>query len=864
MAVSDLREHQIEAVDAVVRALQTPADGVIPPEGLRTQAIASTGSGKTLIAIESARRLGARRVLVLVPSRDLLLQMARAWRAEGRTGAMVGVCDLPPAQSEGLPCTTDPDELAAWLGGLDVVTVFSTYKSAGMGVLQRAQAAGVGAFDLMVLDEAHRTSGDLGKSWGAVHDQAKVAAVRRLYMTATPRIWASPDDAADRAEDAAGGGERLLASMEPDSPIFGPVAYKLKLTDAIRRGIVAPYQVVCVDIRDGEVVAAREVWGAGSDEARGARLAALQTGLVTAAAEENLRKILSFHSKVIEAEAFSQGLPGAAARLWEEDPDTYHPPTRVWADWLEGGHPTSHRRAVLAEFASDAIASAEEGEPVQPAMLRVLSSVKVLGEGIDTVCDSVLFADARGSMVDIVQMVGRALRIRPGQNKVASLIVPVFLGPDEEPDELLTSDAYSTLAKVLAALRAHDSDTIELLADPRPRTGNWHNEPDDEAEDGTEPADSTEDLPDVDAPDAAPRTDGGPSAPARELLKFSTPRDPATLARFMQLRVIDPETTYWRRGIQACLQYLAETSCDELKVPYAFTTPEDWSPAGFPLGVWLADVRRTYNAGRLSRERTAQLDELCMVWDHRAAAFDEGLAVARAWTDAHGHFLPPTNASWNGYPIGSWAKNQRAAARLARQVAEQRAAGQPADTTGALSEDRLEALDDIDPGWCPAWDAGWQRCLRLLQTHLRDGGTLPTTTGELIVQGEDLGRWAAAQQRGWDQLLSAQQYLLENALGLSPATDAEQPVKRTQDDKWNLNLAAARRFQAREGHLNVPRKHTEHLPVTEAGPAATGREITPEGTVPVALGMWIANTRRRADKLSEERRAALEELNLRW
>lgn len=99
-----------------------------------------------------------------------------------------GFCGLPPAQSEALPCTTKPNELTPLLDGLDVVTVSSTYKSAGMGVLPRAQAAGVGGFDLMVLDEAHRTSGALGKPWGAVHDQAKVAAVRRLYMTATPRI----------------------------------------------------------------------------------------------------------------------------------------------------------------------------------------------------------------------------------------------------------------------------------------------------------------------------------------------------------------------------------------------------------------------------------------------------------------------------------------------------------------------------------------------------------------------------------------------------------------------------------------------------------------------------------------------------
>lgn len=79
--------------------------------------------------------------MVLVPTLDLLTQMARAWRQGGRAGAMVGVCSLRAEESDGIPCTTNPDELAEWVRGLDVVTVFATYASVGMGVLQRAHEA---------------------------------------------------------------------------------------------------------------------------------------------------------------------------------------------------------------------------------------------------------------------------------------------------------------------------------------------------------------------------------------------------------------------------------------------------------------------------------------------------------------------------------------------------------------------------------------------------------------------------------------------------------------------------------------------------------------------------------------------------
>ncbi|WP_414170954.1 Helicase associated domain protein (plasmid) [Streptoverticillium reticulum] len=847
MPGKELFPHQVEAVDAVLRTLQTPADGHMPAEGLRTQVIAATGSGKTLIAAEVAQKLGARRVLVLVPTLDLLTQTAAAWREGGRTGAMLGVCRLRPEDSDGMPCTTDPGELVAWAQGLERVTVFATYAAVGLGILQRAHAAGLAVWDLMVVDEAHRTSGDAGKPWAAVHHQTMIPATRRLYMTATARVWEAPGDArSDGREEP-----RLIASMDPDSPVFGPVAFKLTLSEAVSRGLVAPYQVVCIDISDPELHEAHQIAGAGSDAVRGARLAALQTGILTAAAQERLRKVLAFHSKIIEAEAMAEGVVDVARRLWEDDPRRFPAPERVWADWLYGDHAPGHRRAVLAEFASDVIEAQDhegDGPGLRPAALRVLSSVKVLGEGVDTAnCDSVAFCDARGSMIDIVQMVGRALRMKPGEGKIASLIVPVFLAPGESPDEMLTSPAYSTLAKILGALRAHDTDTIEALADSRRRSGSY--EPEEEVEEAGEVGRER------------PEGEQGPSAPAQELLKFSTPRDPALLARFVKLRVIEPENAFWRRGIEAVVRYVKETGAVQLRVPYDFVTPDDWSPAGFPLGTWLADQRRFNKAGRLAPDRAAELDGFGMVWSHQDVAFEEGLAAARAWAAVHGHFLPPATAIWDGYPVGTWAKNMRTAARLADTIAERREAGLPVESSAkALTETRRDALDEIDPGWCPAWDTGWQRCFRLVQAHVEGGGAVPTVAGEVIVQGEDLGRWVTACRFSWDSLMPVQQWLLENVLGLTPAEEHERPAKRTQEDKWALNLRAAQQFHAREGHLNVPRKHIEHLAPEDGLP---GHQDGAESRQ-VKLGMVLDNIRKRADKLTAQRRADLDALGMRW
>ncbi|MEU4820224.1 Helicase associated domain protein, partial [Micromonospora aurantiaca] len=778
MPEKELFPHQVEAVDAVLRVLQTPSGGHMPAEGLRTQVIAATGSGKTLVAAEAAGKLGARRVLVLVPTLDLLTQTAAAWREAGRTGAVMGVCRLPAEDSDGVPCTTDPAELVAWARGLERVTVFATYAAVGLGILQRAHAQGLGVWDLMVVDEAHRTSGDAGKPWAAVHDQARIPAARRLYMTATARIW---ETAGGRRDEA----PQLIASMDADSAVFGPVAFKLTLSEAISRGLVAPYQVVCVDITDPGLHDAHQRAGSGSGMARGARLAALQTGVLTAAAQGRLRKVLTFHSKVGEAEAMAEGVVDVAQRLWQDDPRRFPAPERVWAAWLYGDHSPGHRRAVLTEFASDVI---EDQYGLRPAALRVLSSVKVLGEGVDTAnCDSVAFCDARGSMVDIVQMVGRALRMKSGEGKVASLIVPVFLTPGESPDEMLTSPAYDTLAKILGALRAHDTDTIEALADSRRRSGGF------ELEEGAGAGEGGR---------GQSEGEQGPSVSARELLKFSVPRDPVLLARFVKLRVIEPENAFWRRGVEACVRYVKETGAVRLRVPYDFVTPEGWVPAGFPLGTWLADQRRLCKAGRLVAARVGELDGLGMVWSHQDVAFEEGLSAARAWAAVHGHFLPPAGAVWDGYPVGVWAKNQRTAARLADVLAERRGAGLPVESgAGALTQARRDALEEVDPGWCPAWDVGWQRCFRLAQVHVEGGGSVPAAAGEVLVQGEDLGRWVGACRLGWDGLVPVQQWLLANVLGLAPADESERPVKRTQSGRWALNLRAARQYHAREGHL---------------------------------------------------------------
>ncbi|EPJ42682.1 hypothetical protein STAFG_0256 [Streptomyces afghaniensis 772] len=205
-------------------------------------------------------------------------------------------------------------------------------------------------------------------------------------------------------------------------------------------------------------------------------------------------------------------------------------------------------------------------------------------------------------------------------------------------------------------------------------------------------------------------------------------------------------------------------------------------------------------------------------------------------------------------PVGIFLKKPRAAARKAAEIEQQRAEGLPVGSSaGALSDDRSEQLEDIDTSWCPTWPVEWQTAFHLTRQHLEAGGELPTEPGDVVHQGEDLGRWVKSVRFGFDKLTSVQQWMCEHILGITPAGEDEKPKPRTsQADKWALNYTAARQFYEREGHLRVPRKHVETVR-SEEGPELQYR-----------LGAWISNQRSRAATLSPERVEQLSNIGMRW
>lgn len=793
-----LRAHQIEAVDAIVRGFDVPAGG-IPFDGLRGQVHAACGTGKTFIAAASAKQLVPKgRKLVLVPTLDLLSQTVKAWHEVGQRGPAVAVCSLqddPELWNLRVRSTTNPVQLALW-HGQGPVTIYATYAS--LGVLAEAFEGVYGQqlapMDLAVVDEAHRTSGSMGKAWADIHDQNVVPAYRRLYLTATPRIW---EERLNRevAEGMRDPLPREMAASMDDEKIFGPVLYKLSLASAVSRGLLARYQIIVLELQD-PVVTPERLMGEKrhTEEVRGQRLGALQAALLHTMAQHDLSTCITFHHRTIEAQAYAEGLERVAARLHADQPESY--PARIWADWLCGEHVPEHRREVLGSFGST-------------AKRAVLSNCRVLGEGVDIrSVDSVALLDPKGAPHDIVQAIGRALRQKPGQGKLASLIVPVFLQPGEQPEDMFTSDSYRPLVKVLEGLRAHDEEAVELLAIPQ--------EP---QKDVAQPSVNIGSAPEEGQEES------------RLLLRFAAPRDPVMVADWVSFNVIDTERQDWARGWAALKKFTEREG--HARVPYGHKEP----PGPYPLGAWVAEQRRAYGAGQMTGLRAQRLEKLGMVWSLADERFQENLEAAKAYYEQHWTLCAPRPATMLDRPVGQWLSNLRRPGALG---------GHPEWKT---------ALEAVDEDWNPAWPADWQRHYAALRELVRDEEGQADVLPGVTVHGMDVGKWLARQRKPevWQALHDGQRERLK-VVGVVPvvlvAPEREAPVKPSTAplSAFERGIAALAQYKAREGSAKVPRGHVERL----------------EDGTEVKLGVFLSNSKSRRAKLTADKLAAFAALGLEW
>ena len=451
-----LKDHQKEAFNDVTNGFKASDRGKM---------IMACGTGKTFTALRIAEQIAgiAGRVLYLVPSISLLSQAMREWSEQRRIDhSYIGICsDTRAGQTSEdssvlelkIPVTTDPSSISQTLQNPDtdkMTVVFCTYQS--LPLVEQAQDGGAPPFDIIFCDEAHRTTGveapgDKTSPFVLVHDADRIRANKRLYMTATPRLYT------EGAKSKAARHDTEVFSMD-EPEIYGPEFHRLPFSKAVEIDELSDYKVVVLAVSEREVNAALR--GEGDININDATKIvgcwrALQNPEYKANGNHEpvkpLKRVIAFTNRISESKAMVKHWDEIVETATERLPEDQQPiDFKCETKHVDGTDHALNRKARLDWLKGDT-----------DGTCRILSNARCLSEGIDVpALDAVLFMTSRKSYVDIIQAVGRVMRKAPGK-QYGYIVLPVAIPDGVDPANALDdNERFSTVWGVLRALRSHD------------------------------------------------------------------------------------------------------------------------------------------------------------------------------------------------------------------------------------------------------------------------------------------------------------------------------------------------------------------------------------------------------------------------
>lgn len=454
----DLRPHQKEALEKVEQGFKSHSRGKL---------IMACGTGKTFTSLKIVEQLvpSGGQVLFLVPSIALLSQTLKEWMIETEkplncfavcSDSRVGKNEDMSISDLSFPATTDTkallEKIKTTKSKNNLTIIFSTYQS--IQVVSDAQSHGLSEFDLVICDEAHRTTGTTFEGEDAsvfqkVHDETILKAKKRLYMTATPRLYSE----AARAQAA----ESSIRICDMDSvESFGPEFHNLGFSQAVSRGLLVDYKVLVLGVDEKYI--SRAFQSQLTDDNNELEL---EDAVKIVGCWNGLAKKIDSIAKTEKtnpmkrAVAFSSTIKSSKhiKNLFSSVVETHIQRTKdenallCEIDHVDGSMNVMDRNKKLAWLKE------EPGENT----CRILTNARCLSEGVDVPSlDAVMFLTPRNSIVDVVQSVGRVMRKSPGKD-YGYIILPIGIPSDMSPEDALdNNDKYRIVWQVLNALRAHD------------------------------------------------------------------------------------------------------------------------------------------------------------------------------------------------------------------------------------------------------------------------------------------------------------------------------------------------------------------------------------------------------------------------
>jgi superfamily II DNA or RNA helicase len=728
------RPHQIEAVDAVLSGFQT---------GNRGQLIMACGTGKTFVCLWVKEQLKAKRTLVLVPSLNLLSQILNEWTFAAREPfdalcvcsdqtvgkrsedeAITFTADLP------FPVSNDVNEIADFLRQNGAQVIFSTYQSSPF-IADAQKLPDVAQFDLVIADEAHRCAGKIDTVFGTVLDDQRIKADKRLFATATPRVYRTSLKKA--AEEL---GVEVVDMSDEKS--FGKRFHTLTFGEAIKREQLTDYRVLIVGVDDERIkewIENRRLIATDTGFETDARSLAGQIGLLKAIKDWKLRRLISFHSRVKAAQAFSEDI----IRVAEWLDDDHKPFGNMRAEYVCGEMPTILRRQKLMRLKN--VANGEIG---------LLSNAKCLSEGVDVpALDGVAFIDPRSSEIDIIQSVGRAIRL--SENKtVGTIVIPVFIEQTDNPEQALAASDFKPIWDVLEALKSHDERLSDELDQLRIELG------------------------------AKRRRSVGASDLTKIVFDLPTSVN-ENFARSLRARLVEKTTEPWMFWFGLLERFVEEHGHSRVVSIYK-------TDAGYTLGSWVRNQRILES--QLEPNRRLRLEALAgWSWDPNFERWEEGFAYLKHFSEREGHCRVPLRYKCeDGYPLGTWVQGNRLN-----------------ETLDCNRRQRLEAL----PGW--SWEPRsdlWETGFAHLKAFADREGHCRVPYHYKTDDGYSLGKWVNTQRmkagRTTNYLNVVKGINLDRKKRLETISGWSWAAL---DEKWKTFYAELQKFSHQEGHSRVPQHY---------------------------------------------------------
>ena len=472
-------EHQEEAIEAAHKHFAVNNRGKL---------IMACGTGKTYTSLKIAevevKPSGL--VLFLVPSIALLGQTLNEWTANAATPIRpMCVCSDAEVsrkhkQTEdggysvtdlAFPASTNVETIVRQFKELNLLSktnggfrvVFSTYQSLPQVIAAQkalnAEKAHQADFDLVICDEAHRTTGAAARgaeesAFILVHEDSNLIAKKRMYMTATPRVYN------DRIKDDAAASDVYLCSMDNEA-IYGKEFYRIGFGKAVDKGLLSDYKVLILTVPDipKELKAAVNASNGEIKMDDAAKLVGCVNALSKQLVKDSqsvrevdpslMHKAVAFCANINASKQIVNSFNALRGEYYNSlTPEERAERVAIEADHVDGSMGAGKRQQKLAWL---------DGVSPETNTCHILSNVRCLSEGVDVPSlDAILFLSARNSQVDVVQSVGRVMRKAPGK-KFGYVIIPVVVPPDMSPEDALdNSDVYNVVWTVLNALRAHD------------------------------------------------------------------------------------------------------------------------------------------------------------------------------------------------------------------------------------------------------------------------------------------------------------------------------------------------------------------------------------------------------------------------